>query len=84
MSIVPSITCSRKRRDFLNNRRNTFTFIANLVVLGSATTLFAIVSDSEKAFNYLAYITEIFGVCTSFFFIMQIKEVKLSKECEEI
>lgn len=40
MSLVPSLTCSRKRRDMLNGRRNTFTFVANLFVLGLALIFF--------------------------------------------
>lgn len=32
MSLVPSLSVSRKRRDKLNILRNTFTFIANLSV----------------------------------------------------
>ena len=40
MSLVPSLTCSRKRRDMLNGRRNTFTFVANLLVLGLALFFF--------------------------------------------
>lgn len=40
MSLVPSLTLSRKTRDKLNNFRNTFTYIANLYVLLLAFILF--------------------------------------------
>ena len=40
MSLVPSLTCSRKRRDMLNGRRNTFTFVAYLLVLALALFFF--------------------------------------------
>jgi len=83
MSIVPQITCSRKRRDKLNNLRNTFTFIANLTILGSASILFACVKDSEKDFNYLAYVTFAFGISTSIYFIVAINEVKLSHDSQK-
>ena len=40
MSLVPSLTCSIQRRDMLNGKRNTFTFVANLLVLGLALFFF--------------------------------------------
>lgn len=40
MALVPSLTLSRKTRDELNNRRNTFTYIANLYVLILAFFIF--------------------------------------------
>ncbi len=40
MSLVPSLTLSRKTRDKLNNARNTFTYIANLFVLLFAFLVF--------------------------------------------
>ena len=40
MSLVPSLTLSRKTRDKLNNQRNTFTYVANLFVLVFALFLF--------------------------------------------
>mmetsp|Transcript_87214 Transcript_87214/g.121000 ORF Transcript_87214/g.121000 Transcript_87214/m.121000 type:complete len:80 (-) Transcript_87214:506-745(-) len=40
MSFVPAVTCSRKRRDLLNQKRNTFTFIAQGFVLSIAILLF--------------------------------------------
>ena len=47
MSLVPSLTCSRKKRDYLNNSRNTFNFIANLTILGSALIVFQTIPDSK-------------------------------------
>jgi len=40
MALVPSLTLSRKTRDELNNRRNTFTYIASLYVLMFAFGVF--------------------------------------------
>jgi len=40
MSLVPMLTCSRLRRDMLNGRRNTFTFVSNLLVLSLALVFF--------------------------------------------
>jgi Na+/melibiose symporter-like transporter len=42
MSLVPSLTLSRKKRDKLNNYRNTFTYFANLYVLAMAFLLFLV------------------------------------------
>jgi len=47
MSLVPSLTCSRKRRDKLNNLRNTFTFISSFVVLGLGLIIFSVMSQPE-------------------------------------
>lgn len=45
MSLVPSLTCSRKRRDKLNNLRNTFTFVSNFVVLGMGVIIFKVMNN---------------------------------------
>lgn len=55
MSLVPSLTCSNSRRDKLNSRRNTFTFVANLTVLIVAGILFISV-EAIPAFEYLAIV----------------------------
>ena len=43
MSLVPSLSSSRIRRDKLNGMRNTFTYVANFVVLGMAFILFIVI-----------------------------------------
>lgn len=43
MSLVPSLTVSRKKRDILNGLRNTFTYFANLTVLLLALLYFNII-----------------------------------------
>jgi len=43
MSLVPSLTLSRKQRDTLNTLRNTFTYIANLYVLTAAFLIFLLI-----------------------------------------
>jgi len=40
MSLVPSLTLSRKQRDSLNTLRNTFTYLSNLYFLISAFLIF--------------------------------------------
>ena len=43
MSLVPSLTLSRKQRDTLNTLRNTFSYIANVYVLIVAFVIFLVV-----------------------------------------
>jgi len=43
MSLVPSLTVSRKKRDILNGLRNTFTYFANLSVLLLALLYFNVI-----------------------------------------
>jgi len=82
MSLVPSLTCSRKRRDILNGRRNTFTFVANLFVLGLALFFFQIVS-SEDSFMYLGIFSCGIGLLFAFFFLIIVREELLCKSCME-
>ena len=39
MSLVPSLSCGRSRRDGLNSLRNTFSFLSILVVYGFAVDI---------------------------------------------
>ena len=43
MSLVPSLTSSRIKRDRLNSYRNSFTYIANFLVLGLSLIFFTII-----------------------------------------
>ena len=81
MSLVPSLSCSRKIRDLLNNRRNTFTFFANLSILVIAMILFLTIEDPIKDFMILSFIIVSIGFFTSMFFIITIDEVKLTASC---
>ena len=69
MSLVPSLTCSRKRRDKLNSLKNTFNFIANMVVLLAALFYFHFVSNPVHEFEYLSYTIEGLGWTTTIFFL---------------
>ncbi|CAD8211174.1 unnamed protein product [Paramecium pentaurelia] len=86
MCLVPSLTCSRYKRDKLNSIRNTFQFIAVLIVYVTALIFFQLVNskngtDSEQAFQYLSLICVAIGTATSVFFIIQINEPKLTSDC---
>ena len=48
MSLVPSISSSRSRRDQLNSLRNSFTFGANFTVLFLALIYFRLLSNALK------------------------------------
>ena len=94
MSLVPSLTISRLKRDTLNNRRNTFTYIANLLVLILAFILFisiryillhsksifinSFVSNPQTIFEVLAIIVTSIGFFTSLFFTIVIDEKYLT------
>lgn len=89
MSLVPSLTLSRKRRDLLNNLRNTFTYIANLFVLVFAFLVFLLLkynlsishlstfSSGFLQFQVLALGSLGLGCLTSFFFLLTVSERKL-------
>ena len=81
MSLVPSLTCSRKRRDILNGYRNTFTFVANLLVLILTMIFFATVNNSMEDFEFTKYAVMFLGIISSTFFFSSIDEVKLTKSC---
>jgi Na+/melibiose symporter-like transporter len=87
MSLVPSLTYSLKRRvidqvtqDRLNNKRNSFTFLSNLLILGMGIILFATMSNPTLEINILSYAAAGIGIPAGLFFIFGIDEVKLSNE----
>lgn len=82
MSLVPSLTVSKCRRDSLNNFRNTLTYVANFGVLGFALVLFTIISKPEEQFQALAFSVIGIGMITSIFFMWKIDEVHLTQECQ--
>lgn len=84
MSLVPSLTLSRKTRDQLNNQRNTFTYIANLFVLGFAVFLFEILNDAFLQFKVLALGSLGLGIVSSFVFLFTVNEKQLTKDCKAI
>lgn len=81
MSLVPSLTCSRKKRDSLNSMRNTFTFVANLTVLFTALVFFQFIDDPVYCFELIAYVSTIIGLGTTAFYLISINEVELSNAC---
>jgi len=84
MSLVPSLTLSRKTRDQLNNSRNTFTYIANLSVLGFAVVLFEVLNDAFLQFKTLALGALGLGFVASLIFMMTVNEKQLTQDCKDI
>ncbi len=72
MSLVPQITCSRKRRDKLNNLRNSFTFISNFLVLGMGSIIFKFMTNPPLEYNIISYIVVTLGITASIFFLYSV------------
>src|SRR5690606_21448466 len=72
MSLVPSLSFSRSRRDMLNNLRGTFTFIAYFFVLAFAAILFATLKNDKTKFEVLSLACIGIGLLASLFFVIQI------------
>lgn len=83
MALVPALSCSRKRRDLLNNMRNTFTFLANLLILLTGFFLFLFLSQPVLEFSALSLCALLVGLVSSLFFIVRIDEPRLEAEAKE-
>lgn len=85
MSLVNSLTYSNQGRDKLIASRNTFTFIANISVLTLALLLFSIDAfDGVAKFRILAIIVVSFGLVTSIWYIVVMKEPYLVSEAKRL
>lgn len=70
-------------QDMLNNYRNSFTFLANCVVLGLGLAVFTFMEEKEQEFRVIAFCVLVIGCVTSVFFLSQVKEAELSRVCVE-
>ena len=61
-------------QDRLNNIRNAFTYVANLIVLVLGLVLFEVLSDPVLQFLIIALVAHILGILSSIFFLIFIKE----------
>jgi len=84
MSLVPSLTLSRKQRDTLNSLRNTFSYIANVYCLVVAFIIFLVVKEVYTQFTLLGFLSVGLGFCTSMFFLCTVPEKKLVNDCLEL
>jgi hypothetical protein len=70
-------------KDKLNNYRNSFTFLANCVVLGLGLAVFSLMKNKEQEFKVIALCVLAIGCATSIFFLTNIKETELSNVCNK-
>ena len=84
MSLVPSLSFSRSRRDMLSNLRGTFTFIANLCALVFAAVIFAVLDNDRLKFNVLSLCCMGLGLLCSLIFIYNIRERPLTAACRTL
>ena len=84
MSLVPSLTLSRGRRDMLNSMRSFFTFVANLSILALAAVLFSIIEDEKQKYQLLAYIGVTIGFVACLVFVYMIREKLLVEGCRRL
>jgi len=78
LSIAAQLSYGQRRRDNLVNTRNGFTYIANIVILVFALTLFLFVSNQRLQFRVMAITAMAVGAVTSMFYVCTINEPKLS------
>ena len=79
MSLVPSLSVSRIRRDKLNNLRNSFTFISNFIGLSVILFTFTFVEDPFTQFSVCSIITACCGLIATFIFWCGVPERHLVK-----
>lgn len=84
MAIVPSLTYSQRRRDEMVNGRNIFTYLANIFMLTLSLILFMTIPSASFTFTLLTIICLVIGGMTTIFFIVLIRERKLSEEALEL
>lgn len=77
MSLVPSLSVSRIRRDKLNNLRNSFTFISNFIGLLSVLISFSVIDDPFRQFLVCSLITAGFGIIATITFWFGVPEAHL-------
>jgi Na+/melibiose symporter-like transporter len=64
--------------------RNTFTYVANVLVLLTALLIFVLINDKILQFKILAIIIVVVGTVTTGFYVITIKEPYLVNEAEKL
>jgi|LakMenE01Jun11ns_1017448.scaffolds.fasta_scaffold9802406_2 Na+/melibiose symporter-like transporter len=59
-------------------KRNGFTYMANIIVLVIALILFVLIDDPVKVFSLLTCICLLIGLCSTMWYIVNVKENPLS------
>lgn len=78
MSMPPSLSNSRSKRDKLNNLRNAFTFFSNLSCFIIALFLFKFLNNANLEYETLALCCTVFGVLCSITFMLGVPEKRLT------
>lgn len=69
-------------KDKLNNYRNSFSFLANFVVLTLGLAVFFFMKNKEEEYKIIAELVLVIGAVTSLFFVWQVREPQLSQICQ--
>jgi Na+/melibiose symporter-like transporter len=81
MALLPNITPSLERRNFLIGWRTAFTYISNVAVLGMALALFNIIGSPSLQFAILSISIIAIGTGINILFILFINEPLLAEKC---
>lgn len=73
MSLVPSISCSKSRKERLNNYRNTASFIANFVLLSLVSHYLGLKGSHDSYFFLVSLIIVVLGSMTTLFFLYHVR-----------
>lgn len=79
LSLIPSLSPLKERKDTLIGLRTAFTYISNIVVLLLALLLFNVFSSSTLQFSLLSIICLVMGICVSLTFVIVIDEPGLTE-----
>lgn len=79
MALLPSITLSKKKKDFMTRIRTGFTFLAQTLTLLLSVVFFKLISNKIMQYKVLAGTSIIFGILFSVIFLVLCKEHELSK-----
>ena len=74
---------SSPMQDRLNNLRNSFTFVANLLVLALGLTAFTLMNNQLQEYRFISCTIVGIGLLASLFFLLALKEKPLVQECQK-
>lgn len=79
MSLLPSISLSKKKQDLMTRMRTGFTFGSQLISLLLSLFYFAIIDDKILQYSLLSLTCIGLGIITSSIFLIYCREITLSK-----
>ena len=84
LSMINSITQDLERRAMIINYRDGCTYAGNIFALVLTLILFENISNDRLQFGIMVKIASVIGITSTIIFILGIKEIRLTKEAEEI